>query len=349
METVERNSKIMSLLSVICPIYNEEKYIRKCIDSILSQDYPKDNLEILFVDGMSTDNTRTIVSEYEIKFPFIHLLDNSNKVVPYAMNIGIKSAKGDIIIRLDARTEYPTDYLSKLIYYHDNLKNAENVGGVCLTLPCNESSKACAIAQVLSNFFGIGNSYFRTGAKDIMKVDTVPFGCFNRSLFDKIGLYDLELIRNQDDELNGRIIENGGNIYLIPSIQIKYYARDRISKVRKMYYQYGLYKPLVNKRLKKPATLRQFFPLLFVLGLIFGGILSLFSSVIMIIYLVIILLYLMICLFIGMKKAIQFKRFSLWLLMPYVFLNVHLSYGWGYLVGLYKILFHLKFSVTSNH
>lgn len=236
------------MLSVICPIYNEEKYIAQCIESLLLQDYPQNDLEILFVDGMSTDKTREIIASYTRKYPFIKMLDNPKKIVPYAMNTGIKASKGEIIIRLDGHVEYPTNYFSALV---KNLKelDADNVGALCETLPCGPSSKELAIAEALSSSFGMGNSYFRIGCNEVRQVDTVPFGCFKREVFDKVGLYDNELIRNQDDELNGRIIKNGGKIYLIPSIVTKYYARDKISKVRKMFYQYGLYKPLVNKKL----------------------------------------------------------------------------------------------------
>ncbi len=336
------------MVSVICPIYNEEKYITKCIESVLEQDYPTEDLEILFVDGLSTDKTRKIVSDYATRYNQIRLLDNPHRIVPYAMNIGIKAAKGDIIIRLDGHVEYPTNYISKCVHYLMTLPNAENVGGVCQTLPCNERNISQAIAIALSTGFGMGNSSFRIGSTEIRKVDTVPFGCFRKSLFERIGYYDLELIRNQDDELNGRIIKNGGSIYLIPELKIKYYSRDKISKVRRMFYQYGLYKPLVNKKLGSPATARQFVPLLFLLGIVLGGILSVFSIYIMYTYFAVLALYLAIGLFIGCKYAVKYRRPMLTLLMPYVFANVHLSYGYGYLRGIYKILANKKFNVESN-
>ncbi len=336
------------MVSVICPIYNEEKYITKCIESVLEQDYPTEDLEILFVDGLSTDKTRKIVSDYATRYNQIRLLDNPHRIVPYAMNIGIKAAKGDIIIRLDGHVEYPTNYISKCVHYLMTLPNAENVGGVCQTLPCNERNVSQAIAIALSTGFGMGNSSFRIGSTEIRKVDTVPFGCFRKSLFERIGYYDLELIRNQDDELNGRIIKNGGTIYLIPEIKTKYFSRDKICKIRRMFYQYGLYKPLVNKKLGSPATARQFVPLLFLLGIVLGGILSAFSIYIMYIYFAVLALYLAIGLFIGCKYAVKYRRPMLTLLMPYVFANVHLSYGYGYLRGIYKILANKKFNVESN-
>lgn len=338
----------MIMISVICPIFNEENYISKCINSILELDYPKDDLEILFVDGMSRDKTRAIVTEYAAKFPFIRLIDNPDKVVPHGMNAGIRAAKGDIIVRLDAHCEYPTDYFSKLVRGLKELPNADNVGGVCLTLPCNETDTAYAIAEVLSSSFGMGNSYFRTGAKEVMKVDTVPFGCFRKTIFDKVGLYDLDMVRNQDDELNGRIINAGGSIYLLPSVEIKYYARDKINKVRKMFYQYGLYKPLGNKKLGSPATLRQFVPVLFLLGVVIGGALSCLFEWVRYAYFAVLLLYFGLGAYLGIKSGMKHHRPMLMLLMPYTYLNVHLSYGWGYIKGLYKVTMDKPFSVQAN-
>ena len=167
-------------LSVVCPIYNEKRYIEDCIHSIVEQDFPHSDMEVLFVDGMSDDGTREVVSNYTKKYPFIKLLDNPQKIVPYAMNRGIMEAKGEFIVRLDAHAEYPKNYFSKLISAMQQLDGAENVGGVCLTLPCNSTARAQAIAAVLSSPFGMGNSYFRIGCNEVKSVDTVPFGCFRK-------------------------------------------------------------------------------------------------------------------------------------------------------------------------
>ena len=263
------------------------------------------------------------------------------------MNIGIKASKGDIIIRLDGHCEYPENYFSCLV---DNLKkyDADNVGGVFITLPCNETNISYAIAECLKNPFGMGNSLHRIGAKENVKTDSVPFGCFKREVFDKIGLYDEELTRNQDDELNARIIKNGGAIYIIPTLGIKYFARDKVSKVRKMFYQYGLFKPLVNKKLGQAATLRQFVPPLFVAALVCGLVLSFVSKIFMWLYLAFLVLYFSIGILMGIKSAKATKRLSMVCLMPWIFFNVHLSYGIGYWVGLFKVLFQRPFNAQSN-
>jgi glycosyltransferase involved in cell wall biosynthesis len=332
------------MLSVICPIYNEEKYIGKCIESILKQDYPKDDLEVIFVDGMSTDTTREILEQYANSYPYIRLIDNPKRIVPPAMNIGIRASKGDIIIRLDAHAIFPDNYFSVLVHYLINLK-ADNVGGMCRTLPINDSIVCQSIASVLSSRFGMGNSHFRIGATDIMEVDTVPFGCFRRELFDRIGYFDEELTRNQDDEFNGRIIKNGGKIFLLPFLTIDYYARDTIKKVWNMFYQYGLFKPLVNKNLGSPATVRQFLPVCFVMGLLFGPLLGLISMAFIYVYSFVILLYIGIAWSYSMMESKNIKRI---LTQVYIYFVVHFSYGWGYLNGLYKLLMNKSFVAHAN-
>ncbi|MDE5629133.1 MAG: glycosyltransferase family 2 protein [Muribaculaceae bacterium] len=332
------------MLSVICPIYNEEKYIGACIESILSQDYPKDDLEVIFADGMSTDKTRDIVKSYAVKYPWIKLIDNPDRIVPPALNKAIDVASGDVIMRLDAHAEYPHNYFSELTKQL-KLLNADNVGAVCVTLPTNNTATSRAIASVLSSKFGMGDSSFRVGAKDISLVDTVPFGCWPRSVFDRIGKFDLDLIRNQDDEFNGRLTKAGGKIYLLPHVEIKYFARDKISKVAKMFYQYGLFKPLVNKKLGSPATIRQFIPLALVSGLIFGLVLSLLWPPFTWLYGLGISIYLLLALLFSAKSSCSLKQI---LIQTWTYIVVHICYGTGYIVGIWKLITHQSFNVQNN-
>ena len=333
------------MLSVICPIYNEESRIEECILSILAQDYPKEDLEVLFVDGQSSDRTRDIIANYMLNYSFIKLLDNPKRIAPAALNIGIRASSGDIIMRLDAHAKYPANYFSLLV---SKLKEsgADNVGGVCRTLPAKDTSVCRAIAHAMSSPFGMGNSYFRIGSDHEMWVDTVPFGCFKRDIFDKIGLFDEELVRNQDDEFNGRIIKTGGRILLLPEVVVDYFARDSLTKTAKMFFQYGLFKPLVNHKLQKPTTLRQFIPPLFFAGLIAGGLLSVFSKTILWIFVSVIVLYVLCCFVFGRNRERVWPD-VLW--MPFTFSAIHLSYGCGYWVGILKMISHRKISVQSNH
>lgn len=334
-------------VSIVLPIYKEENFIEKCILSILAQDYPQDRMEVLFVDGMSPDRTREIIKSYEDAHPNFHLIDNPKKTVPFAMNKGITASKGEVIVRLDGHCVYPTNYISVLINYLYEL-NADNVGGVWHTLPAKDSAECHAIAISSSHPFGVGASEHKIGSKEIKQVDTVPFGCFKREVFDRIGLFDEDLVRNQDDEFNARIIKNGGKIFIIPELEINYTSRDSMQKMRRMYFQYGLFKPLVNKKLGAPATIRQFFPGLFVIGLVLGLILSFLCCWIAWCYIGVLALYLLIGIGIGIQKARQHKKTALVWFMPYTFFNIHLSYGIGYIVGLYKVLFNKKFSVHTN-
>jgi glycosyltransferase involved in cell wall biosynthesis len=351
----EKNSMIseeepaddLPFISVICPVYNEKNYIRPCIESVLESDYPKSKMELYFVDGMSPDGTTAIILEYAAKYPFIKLLKNPKKTVPFALNIGIDKAVGTLVVRLDAHAFYPKNYFSELVKWQGKL-DAENVGGLCRTLPAKNSPTAKAIAEAVSSKFGMGNSYFRIGVSQIRKVDTVPFGCFKREIFEKIGFFDTELVRNQDDEFNGRIIKNGGSIYLLPHVVSDYYARDTISKTAKMFYQYGLFKPLVNKKLGAPATLRQFVPPVFVFGLIVGLLLCIISIYFLIPYGIVLLGYLITALDNGRKGSKKWSDRRVMFLMPIVYLVIHLSYGFGYWKGLLKTFFGKSFEAKIN-
>ncbi len=334
-------------VSVICPLFNEERFIEKCIKSILEQDYPQDKLEVLFVDGRSTDHTADIVKHYSKQHPFIKLLDNPERVVPYALNKGLAESKGEVVMRIDGHCTYPTNYISELVRYLYEL-DADNVGGVWNTQPAKDTAICYAIALASSHPFGVGGSMHKIGSSKIIETDTVPFGCYKREVFERTGLFDTELVRNQDDEFNGRLLNLGGKIFLIPQVIINYTARDSIRKMRHMYYQYGLYKPLVNKKLGAPATIRQFFPLLFLLFLVLGGIASIFSPFVLKLYVSILLLYLFISLVVGGMGAIRTRSPLVMVLMPYVFLNIHLSYGFGYLRGIFKVLGKKNYNVKPN-
>lgn len=327
-----------NMLSVICPIYNEEKYISTCIESILQQDYPKQELEIIFVDGMSTDNTRRIVSEYIVRYPFIRLIDNPYRIVPYAMNIGIENSCGDIIIRLDAHASYANNYFSVLV---TNLRklNADNVGTVCRTDVLRKTKKSLAIKEVLSNRFGVGNSTFRTGIDKVMQVDTVPFGCWPRNVFDRYGLYDVRLVRNQDIELNKRILRGGGKIYIVPDSYCTYYARETFTALSKNNFANGKWNILTVFYTKQfnSLSLRHFVPLIFLLSLLLPLLVSPFWLPISLLTLLSATMYFLLIGSVCVRLSIT-KHLNICYLFA-SFVVLHLSYGYGSLVGLCKLPF----------
>lgn len=326
------------MLSVICPIYNEEKYIAGCIDSILAQDYPKDNLEVIFADGMSTDHTREIVSEYSDKYPWIRMIDNPKRIVPPALNAAIETSRGDIIMRLDAHASYEPNYFSTLVASLDAYQ-ADNVGSVCKTDVLHKTPKSLAIREVLSHPLGVGNSAFRTGIDKAKEVDTVPFGCWRRSVFERFGNYDERLVRNQDIELNKRIKAGGGKIVIVPDTFCTYYARETFSKLARNNYGNGKWNILTvyYTRQLKSLSLRHFIPLFFVLSLLLPVVAGFFWHPLWWICAASLLLYTFVVSLISARIAIK-KLLNFFYLIS-AFFVLHLSYGWGSLVGLLQLPF----------
>ena len=327
------------MLTVICPIYNEEKYIARCIESIMAQDYPKDDLEVLFVDGMSTDRTREIIASYLPQCPYLRVLDNPHKIVPYAMNKGISEAKGDIIMRLDGHSLYPSNYFSELVKWHSKLPEAWNIGGVCETKVVNSNKTSEAIAKVMSDKFGVGNSTFRTGSdKEYLEVDTVPFGCYKSFVFDRIGLYNEKLVRVQDIELNKRLTHAGGKIYMVPSIHCTYIPRDNYRDFFENRFQTGYWviKTCFITHTTKNLGLRHFIPAGFVLALFLPLLLGCIWWPLFLVSPFVALLYLG-CM---TMRSIQIKdeKTSVWHLLK-AFCCIHFSYGMGSIKALIDGIF----------
>lgn len=253
-------------VSIIVPCRNEARYIAACLDSILAAAYPPEQLEVLVVDGMSDDGTREIIARYHDAQPHIRVLDNAARIVPTAMNIGIRAASGDVIMRMDAHVVYPPEYVPRLVQALLET-GVDNVGGCMVTLPADGTAVAQAIAMAMGHPFGVGNAHFRIGAREARLVDTVPFGCYRRDVFQRVGLFDEELVRNQDDEFNNRLRGDGGRVLLLPDIVCYYYARGSFRQVARMFYQYGAFKPLVARKVGHVTTLRQLVPAAFVAGL----------------------------------------------------------------------------------
>ena len=332
-------------VTVIIPSFNEEKHITSLLENILHQDYPRAKLEVFIIDALSNDRTREIIEEYHNRNPYIQMLLNEKRFVPFALNAGIKKSHGDVIVRMDAHSEYPANYISLLVKNLFEL-DADNVGGFWITKPVNDTPKANSIAIALTSVFGVGDAQYRLGVKKVCKVDTVPYGCFRKSLFDRIGLFDEELLRNQDDEFNARIIENGGSIYLIPDVAITYFARSDISSLVKMFFQYAFFKPLVNRKLKKPATVRQFIPLLFVLFLLLGWLGTFILPALFAVYIFGAGLYLLFNIFFTIKSTVDHGKGYLLFYLPWIFFLQHLAYGFGYLAGIINFVL-LKKSPTT--
>jgi glycosyltransferase involved in cell wall biosynthesis len=329
MVTVHRPE--LPLISIVIPCRNEAGYIEQCLDSILAADYPVGRMQILVADGRSTDGTWQVLERYRQDHPAVVLLDNPSGTTPAGLNAAIRAAAGSIILRMDAHVSYPPGYIRQLV---DALQSsgADNVGGVLHTVPAEDTAMARAIALGISHRFGVGNSHFRVGVSEPREVDTVPFGCFRRDVFDRVGLFDEELIRNQDDEFNFRLITRGGRILLLPEVSCRYFARRSLAQLARMYYQYGYFKPLVARKVGRIMTVRQLIPATLVAALIATSLAGLWSSAARDGFLSLLAVYALgVLLCTG--TAIKVHGIRAAAALALVFPVLHFSYGAGFLVG----------------
>lgn len=333
------NNKNNIDISIIVPCFNELKYIDGLVSSVLNQTFDIKRLELIIVDGGSSDGTHTKLRSLKSRFPFMRIFFNPLRTVPNALNIGIKQARGRFIARMDVHAKYPKNYLERL-HKASLASKAANVGCCIKTLPGNRSSKALAIAYALSNPFGVGNSYFRIGINKPRKVDTVPFGFFRRELFAKIGGFDTEIPCGEDHELNARIKKAGMDVYLIPGDEIHYYSRDNFTKLATMMFQYGLSRPIVNKKIGSPATVRQFAPLILVLTLLISMLLAPFSTFFLHLFIGVGVLYLSANAVAAALSARHARRrhIKIWWQTALAFGICHFSYGIGYIAGLLSLV-----------
>lgn len=327
--------QVFPTVSVVIPMYNEERYIENCVDSLLNQDYPIDKIEAILVDGMSTDTTRDIVYEkYTSKYSFITMIDNPERSVQYALNYGIKAAKNEYIVRFDAHSEYATDYVSKCIEYHQKT-DADNIGGPNIVMGRTPVQKAIAAAYYSEFALGGGRNHIE-GYEGYS--DTVSFGSFLKSTAEKLNYFDEDLTLNEDDDFNFRLIEQGGKVYITPEIRSTYYPRDNYRALFKQYYLYGLWKVAVIKKHKKPARLSHLVPLMFFLFVTLGAVLSFVIPYFSWFYLGILTLYAVIDFIVSFSSKHIDTIVGKWRL-AWVHFILHFSYGFGFFVGIFKFAF----------
>ena len=327
-----------SFVTIIMPIRNEADFIERAIKSVLDNDYPAGRMEILVVDGMSNDGTREIVARLSKADSRVMMLDNPKRITPAAMNIGLKAARGDLFIRVDGHVEIPVDFITKSVRCLHEHPEAWVAGGYIETVA--DSFVGQAIASAMRSPIGVGNSRFRLGDYEGW-VDTLAFGTHHRWIVDKIGYFDEELVRNQDDEFNLRIILAGGKIWMSKAIQSTYFSRDSLRKLWRQYFQYGFWRIRTLQKHKRPASFRQLVPLLFVLSLLLPGLAGLLWKSLWILLAIEAALYVL-GIVIG---AMDVGRKSGWRyapLAPVVFAILHFAYGSGSLWGV------IRFSILKG-
>jgi glycosyltransferase involved in cell wall biosynthesis len=248
------------LVSVVIPMRNEADHIGACVDAVLAQDYPADRLEVIVVDGDSSDDSVAVLRRYGAG---VRVLRNPSRIVPTAMNIGIAAARGEIIARVDAHTVIAPDYI-RIGVEPLQRTAADNVGGLMHAVGGGRTGDAIALA--MSSRFGIG-AYFHFAGTD-READTVYMGMYPRRVFERIGLFDEELVRNQDDELNYRLRKAGGRIFLTTRMRSRYQNRQSLKALARQFFQYGWWKVRVLQKHPAQMSLRHFVPPTFLISLI---------------------------------------------------------------------------------
>jgi succinoglycan biosynthesis protein ExoA len=248
-------------VSVVMPVRNEAAYIERALAAVFAQDYPQDRLEVLVADGLSTDGTRELVAAAAKARAGLRLLDSPGRTAPCGLNVGVRAARGSVIVRVDGHCEIERDYVSRCVA-HLEAGDGDAVGGSVVTV--GENRLADTIAAAMSSPFGVGGSAFRTLRGRTLLVDTVPFPAYTRAILDRVGPFDEELVRNQDDEYNARLRKLGGRVLLAADVRSRYYSRGSWRGLWRQYFQYGCWKVRVLQKHPRQMKLRHFVPAAFV-------------------------------------------------------------------------------------
>jgi GT2 family glycosyltransferase len=323
----------MKKISFIIPCKNEVKYIEETISSVLCQKDLNTESEIIIVDGLSDDGTREILSDLQKKDSRIIVINNEKKITPVALNLGVKKATGDYIFILGAHAKIASDYVANCLQIFEKHNDVSCAGGPITSVSDSALGKAIAIA--MSSSIGVGNAKHRFPEYEGY-AEMACFPVFKKKVFDQIGYFDEELVRNQDDDFCFRLRLNGGKVYVSPKAKSFYYVRDSLKKLFNQYYQYGFWRIALLKKHKLPIAIRQQVPfiffsmilILFFIGFIFNDVKI--SLALPVLYLLTLILYTLGILI--LKK----KLYALWL--PIVIFTLHFSYGLGFALGIIKNL-----------
>lgn len=327
------------LVSILMPVRNEGAFIKRSLGAVLAQDYPAESLEVIVADGRSTDETAPYVSEIARQHSNVTLIENPQKIVSTGLNAALRIAKGEIIVRVDGHTVINPDYVRACVNALENSK-ADNVGGRMSAV--GDKLFGRAVAAATSSRFGVGGARFHYSQKEEW-VDTVYLGAWHSALFRRIGMFDEEMVRNQDDEFNYRLRASGGRIWLSPKIKSSYFNRATAGSLAKQYFQYGFWKVRVLQKHPGQMKLRQFVPALFVIALV---ILLVNAPIFLVSKVLLSALLLAYTLASIMASVFAARKFG-WRLfpqLPIVFAIVHLAYGSGFIFGLLKFRNRWRFS-----
>ena len=320
-------------VSIVMPCRREAAHIQKVLQSILAGDYPADLLEILIVDGMSDDGTREIVTRFAQQHPQVALVDNPRRVIPAALNAGIRKATGRIIVRMDAHTTYAPDYVRQCVRGLIRT-GADNVGGPCETVPGEPTLMGRTFATVLSHPFGVGNAHYKLGITQPLEVDAVPFGCMWRERMLEVGPYDEEIARSEDISFTARLRRMGGKVMLLPEIHSYYHARSRLGPFSRHSLSNGYWITYPLAFGVVVGSWRHYIPLVFLLSLLGPLLLAVWWPPALWLAIVSAGAYAAVAVAAGLGAARKARSVAMAFALPPAFLLLHLLYGIGTLAGL---------------
>jgi len=321
---------------MIVPCYNEQDRISLLLEAIRVQKYPLDEIEVVIADGMSMDGTRGVIHNFSTQHPELNvrLIYNPQRIIPAALNVAIKAAEGDVIIRLDAHSAPRPDYVERCLAVLEET-GAVNVGGVWEIQPGAETWMARAIAAAASHPLGAGDARYRISGEP-GPVDTVPFGAFRSEWLEKVGPFNEELLTNEDYEYNVRIRKAGGVVWFDPSIRSIYFARPDLRSLTHQYWRYGYWKVRMLQRFPGTLRWRQALPPIFVLSTVILAALAFFFPLSGLLLTVQLGAYLLITTFAGLLESIRRKDMGLILGFPPAIWTMHFSWGAGFLWSVLK-------------
>jgi glycosyltransferase involved in cell wall biosynthesis len=329
----------MPTVSILIPCLQERHFIHDCLRSALEFDVPPgfELVEILTLDGGSTDGTQAIIEEMSLQDPRIRLLHNPGRIQATALNIGIRQAKGDFLVRLDAHSAYPPDYMA-LALDTAVRRGCDNAGGMFATQSRGNSYRARFVQALITHPFGVGDAGFRTDAAE-GKADTVPYGCFRRELFERIGYFDERLVRAQDYEMNRRIIEAGGEIWRNPGIQVKYFPPASFGAfIRKQIVFEAPYNAYMWYLARYSFAPRHAITGVFALGVVGGIVLSFASSWIATAFAAVMTLYAVLAFFAAAQQSRRYHEPKHLVTLPFGFFLYHFLHGTGVVYGVIRLL-----------
>ncbi len=255
-------SAVPPFVSVLMPVRNEAAFIGKLVGAVLAQDYARDRFEVIVADGMSTDGTREILASLHAQDARLSVIDNPQRMVSAGLNAALAVSRGDVIIRVDGHSLIAPDFIRQNVALLDEHPEAWSVGGPIRHRATTTFGKAVAVA--MSHPLGVGNALHRY-PEYAGYCEGAAFPAIRRWVFDRIGTFDVRLVRNQDDEFNYRITHAGGKVYLSPRVQYAYFVRERVRQLFRQYFQYGFWRIPVIEKHRRPTTVRQTVPSLFYL------------------------------------------------------------------------------------